>query len=98
MQWQNDVQYSNNTLGMMNRTSTFVDKKTVMQMNKSFIMPSYDYVDAVGNGFSKYRQRQLQTLQNRAAHIIEGNCDFINTRGLDLLKELRIQTLEDREN
>ena len=58
---------------MMNRTSKIVDKKTVMQIYKTFIMPSFDFADTVWNGCSKYLQHKLQTLQNRAARIIEGN-------------------------
>jgi hypothetical protein len=40
----------------------------------------------------------LQTLQNRAARIIEQDFDFINTRGIDLLKKLTLQTLTERRN
>ncbi len=79
LQWQNHINSVCSTvtkkLGMMNRTSKIVDKKTVMQIYKSFIMPSFDYADTVWNGCSKYLQHKLQTLQKWAARIIEGTFD-----------------------
>ena len=85
-------------LAMMNRTSKIVDKKTLIQIYKSFIMPSFDYVDSVWHGCSKYLEHKLQVLQNRAARIIEQNFDFINTRGIELINNLNIQTTVERRN
>jgi hypothetical protein len=85
-------------LGMMNRTAKFVNRKTLIQIYKSFILPSFDYADTIWHGCSKYLEHKLQILQNRAARIIEQDFDFINTRGIDLVKKLDLQdTIERRE-
>ncbi len=88
----------NKKLAMMNRISKFVDKKTLIQIYKSFIMPSFDYADTVWHGCSKFLEHKLQVLQNRAARIIQNNFDFVNTRGIDLLKDLNLQTTVERRN
>ena len=102
LQWHNHINNLCKTitkkLGMMNRTSKFVNKSTLIQMYKSFIMPSLDYADTIWSGCSKFLQHKLQVLQNRAARIIEQNFDFINTRGLDLITKLHLQTTVDRRN
>ena len=40
--------------------------------------------------------RRAQSLQNQAARIITGNFDFIHTRGEDLVRSLKWQTLQER--
>ena len=37
-----------------------------------------------------------QSLQNQAARIITGNFDYVNTRGEDLVRSLKWQTLQER--
>ena len=102
LQWHNHINNVCKTvtkkLGMMNRTSQYVNKETLVQIYKSFIMPSFDYADTVWHGCSKYLQHKLQVLQNRAARIIEQNFDFVNTRGLDLIKNLKLQSTVERRN
>ena len=102
LQWQHHVnnmcKVLNNKLAMFKRTAMFVDKQTMIQIYKSFIMPSFDYADTVWHGCSKFLEHKLQTLQNRAARIIEQNFDFIHTRGIDLLNKLTLQTTVERRN
>lgn len=83
---------------MLNRSSKIVDKNTLIQIYKSFIVPTLDYADTVWHGCSKFLEQKLQTLQNRAARIIEQNFDFINTRGIELLRKLHIQPAIERRN
>ena len=40
----------------------------------------------------------IHRLQKRAARIVTGNFDFINTRGDDLIEVLKWQTLDERVN
>ena len=39
----------------------------------------------------------IQRLPKRAARIINNNFDYVNTRGLDLVKSLKWSTFEDRQ-
>jgi hypothetical protein len=85
-------------LGMMNRTSKYVEENTREQIYKSFIQPSFDYADTIWHGCSKFLQHKLQVLQNRAARIIKQDFDYINSRGHDLLKQLNLHnTIQRRE-
>ena len=102
LQWNKHINVACKTitkkLGMMNRTSKYVNKKALVQIYKSFILPSFDYADTIWNGCSKFLEHKLQTLQNRAARIIEQDFDFINTRGLELIRKLNLQnTVQRRE-
>jgi hypothetical protein len=83
-------------LGMMNRTSKYVEEKTRVQIYKSFIQPSFDYADTIWHGCSKFLQHKLQILQNRAARIIKQDFDFVNSRGLDMIKNLMLQETSKR--
>ena len=47
---------------------------------------------------SKQNIYKIQRLQNRAARIITGNYDFINTRGIDLVKNLKWMCVSQRRD
>ena len=42
--------------------------------------------------------KTIQLLQNRTARIITGNYDYINTRGIDLVRQLKWMTITQRRN
>ena len=62
-----------------------------------YIQPLFDYACTVW-GCSKTNVDIIQRLQNRAARIICSDFDIINTRGIDLVKQLKWQTITDRIN
>ena len=55
-----------------------------------------DYADTVWASCGVGDTKLLQRLQNYAARIVFKNFDFINTRGIDLVKQLKWQELADR--
>jgi hypothetical protein len=63
----------------------------------AYIMPVFDYACSVW-GCSRSNVNNIQRLQNRAARIICGNFDIINFRGIDLVKSLGWQTIDERIN
>ena len=63
----------------------------------TYIMPIFDYACTVW-GCSNSNISSIQRLQNRAARIICGNFDIVNVRGIDLVKSLGWQTIEERIN
>ena len=65
---------------------------------KAFIQPSLDYGISVWGCTSNENLAKIQRVQNRIARIITGNFDYINTRGLDLLYELRLPNVTQRRN
>ena len=44
-----------------------------------------------------YNINKVQRLQNRAARILTGNFDYVNTRGIDLVKNLGLMNVIQRQ-
>ena len=65
---------------------------------KAFIQPTLDYGISVWGCTSNENLAKVQRVQNRIARIITGNFDFINSRGLDLLHELKLPNVIQRRN
>ena len=61
----------------------------LMSIYTSVIQPTIGYAISIWGCTSKQNIYKIQRLQNRAARIITGNYDFINTRGIDLVKNLK---------
>jgi hypothetical protein len=100
LQWQHHINYvcktTNKKLAMLNRVSKFLPQSSLLRIYKSFITPTFDYADTIWHPCSKFLSHKVQALQNRAARIICQNFDIINTRGLDLVHKLNIQTTYER--
>ena len=56
-----------------------------MSIYTTVIQPTIDYAISIWGCTSEQNIYKIQRLQNRAARIITGNYDFINTRGIDLV-------------
>ena len=58
-----------------------------------------DYAISVwGNCIGVRERTQLTRLQKRAARYVTGNFDFVNSRGEDLMKDLKWSTVEQRRD
>ena len=62
------------------------------------IQPKLDYGISVWGYCSDANRRLIVRLQHRAARIITGNMDYVNTRGENLVKELGWQSIENRRD
>ena len=60
------------------------------------IQPIIDYGITVWSTVPKYCINRIQRLQNFCARIINNNFDFINTRGLDLVKQMGWMNVVER--
>lgn len=69
---------------------------TLIKVYKSTIEPVIDYTSTVWGSSGKHVVDKAQRLQNMACRIITGNYDFRNTRGIDLVNKLEMQTFEQR--
>ena len=65
-----------------------------MKKCKTYIKFVFDYACAFW-GCSNKNIQTIQRLQNQAAHIVSGNFDIVNVRGIDLVKQLRWETIEE---
>ena len=84
-------------LAWLTRLRHIVPNNVLRLTYNTFIMPLFDYACSVW-GCSRNNIYYIQRLQNRAARIICGNFDIVNTRGIDLVSSLGWQTIEQRIN
>lgn len=63
---------------------------------KAYVQPHFDYAITVWGGASKKNIKPIQKLQNFAARCVSHNFDFKNTRGENLIKQLKWCNLRER--
>jgi hypothetical protein len=85
-------------LALMRRLQSQVPRSTLEQIYKSYIQPILEYCCTIW-GFSGVENvNKIQHLQNWAARIVLNNYDFINTRGIDLVRNLGWQDFTQRRD
>ena len=87
----------NRKLAWLSRLRKIVPLNVLNLCYNTYIMPLFDYTCTVW-GCTPSNIKSIQRLQNRAARIMCGDFDIINTRGIDLVKQLGWQTIEERIN
>ena len=83
-------------LAVLRRLSKFLPKKMLEMIYNAMILPCIDYGDTVWGTTAK-ALKETQRLQNAAARVITGNFDYVNVRGADLVRELKWQTMAERQ-
>ena len=58
----------------------------MLHIYQCVIQPRLDYAITLWGFTSQLNLSRVQHLQNRAARIITGNFDYINVRGIDIVK------------
>ena len=84
-------------LAWLSRLRKIVPLDVLKLCYNTYILPIFDYTCSVW-GCTPSNINDIQRLQNRAARIISGNFDTVNTRGIYLVKQLGWQTIEERIN
>ena len=82
----------------LSRLKAVLPTYLLMCIYTSCIQPTIDYAISIWGCTSKQNIYKMQRLQNRAARIITGNYDFINTRGIDLVKHLKWMCVSQRRD
>ena len=85
-------------LAVLNRLRKVLNKTLLCKQYISCIQPSIDYAVSVWSSCLEQTKDLICSLQRRAARIITGNFDCINTTGADLMKDLGWQTLDIRRD
>ena len=75
-------------LAVLNRLHKVLNKTSLCKQYISCIQPCNDYAVSVWDSCSEQTKDLICRLQRKAALIITGNFDFINTKGADLVKDL----------
>ena len=84
-------------LSWLGRLRHIVPKNILELSYRTYIVPLFDYACTVW-GYSNANVSCIQRLQNRAARIITGCFDIVNVRGVEIVKQLKWQTMQERIN
>ena len=70
----------------------------MLHIYQCIIQPRLDYAITLWGFTSQLNLSRVQRLQNRAARIITGNFDYINVRGIDIVKRLQWMNVIERRD
>lgn len=82
-------------LSWLGRLRHIVPRNILELSYRTYVMPLFDYAITVWCCTNSH-VNVIQRLQNRAARIITGCFDIINVRGIDLVKQLKWQNIQNR--
>ena len=88
----------NAKISVLSRTKCYVTRDSLVNIYRSTIQPNIDYCITAWGYTSNYNIDKVQRMQNRAARVIYSNFDFVNVRGLDLVKQLGIHNIRQRRD
>ena len=85
-------------LSLVRRLHRIFPKELLLQVYKSYLQPRLNYGITL-YGFSTHKNIDMvQRVPNHAASLITGNFDYINCRGIDLVKSLNLYNIRDRRD
>ena len=83
-------------VGWLSRLSKHLPVSLLQLVYKTRLLPVIDYACSVWGNSTSRNLFMVQKLQNRAARVICKNFDYVNTRGIDLVKRLQWMTVQQR--
>ena len=85
-------------LHVLRRLSKILPKQLLLKIYKSFIQSKLDYGLSIWGCTTEGNLDRFQIIQNVCARIICRNFDYINIRGIKLVKSLNLQTIRERRD
>ena len=85
-------------ISRLSRLKPVLPSQTLMYICSSIIQPKIDYAISIWGYTTAHNINKVQRLQNRAARILTGNFDYVNTRGIDLVKNLGLMNVTQRRD
>ena len=85
-------------VSLLRRLRSIFPENILLQVYKSYIQPKLDYGLTIYGCTTQENLTLVQRLQNHAARLILGNFDYINFRGMELVKSLGLYTIEGRRD
>ena len=85
-------------LSLLRRLRRMFPKELLLQVYKSYIQPRFDYGITLYGCSTQKNIDLVQRVQNHAARMITGNFDYINCRGIGLVKSLNLYNICDRRD
>ena len=85
-------------LSLLRRLRRIFPNNLLLQVYKSYVQPRLDYGITLYGCSTQKNIDLIQRVQNHAARLITGNFDYINCRGIELVKSLNLYTIRDRRD
>ena len=85
-------------ISRLSRLKPVLPSHMLMYIYTSIIQPKIDYAISIWGYTTAHNINKVQRLQNRAARILTGNYDYVNTRGIDLVKTLGLMNVSQRRD
>ena len=85
-------------ISRLSRLKSVLPSQMLMYIYTSIIQPKIDYAISIWGYTTAHNINKVQRLQNRAARILTGNFDYVNTRGIDLVNNLGLMNVIQRRD
>ena len=85
-------------LHVLRRLNKKFPKQLLLKVYKWYIQSKMDYGLCICGCTTEGNLDRVQRIQNFCAKIISNNYDYINTRGIDLFKSLKLQCIRERRD
>ena len=85
-------------ISKLSRLKAVIPSYLLLLVYTSMIQPKIDYAISIWGYTCRQNLNKIQRLQNRAAIIITGNHDYVNTRGIELVKTLKWMCVSQRRD
>ena len=85
-------------IARLSRLKPVLPSQMLMYIYTSIIQPKIDYEISIWGYTTTHNINKGQWLRNRAARILTGNFDYVNTRGIDLVKTLGLMNVCQRRD
>ena len=85
-------------ISRLSRLKPVLPSHMLMYIYTSIIQTKIDYAISIWGYTTAHNINKVQRLQNRAARILTGNYDYVNTRGIDLVKTLGLMNVSQRRD
>ena len=88
----------NNYLHVLRRLNKIFPMQLLLKVYKSYMQSKLDYGLSIWGCTTEGNLDRVQRIQNFCARITCNNYDYINIRGIDLVKSLKLQTIRERRD
>jgi len=83
-------------ISKLTRLRKVLPYSSLLHIYNSFIQPSIDYVITIWSNTTDRNLARIQRLQNYAARVITNDFDYVNHRGIDLVRKLGWMDVKQR--
>ena len=70
----------------------------LLKIYKAHVQSKIDYGLSIWGGATEFNLNRVQQIQNLLARIICNNFDYIHSRGIDVVRSLKLQTIRERRD